>query len=82
MQGGQLILRSTSMRRLSRLTNAFLEKIENPGHAVALHFMHYHFCWIHKTLRVEPSMEVGLANHVWAMEELVVLIEPREANAA
>jgi IS1 family transposase len=29
-----------SMRRFTRLTNGFSKKIENHGHAVALHFMH------------------------------------------
>jgi hypothetical protein len=29
---------------------------------------------IHKTTRVTPAMESGLTNHVWEIEELVVLI--------
>src|SRR5213593_2374297 len=41
-----------SMRRFTRLTNAFSKKIENLEHAVALHYMHYNFCRIHQTLRV------------------------------
>ena len=32
-----------SMRRFKRLTNGFSNKLENHGHAVALHFMHYNF---------------------------------------
>jgi hypothetical protein len=32
------------MRRFTRLTNGFSKKLENHGHAVALHFMHYNFC--------------------------------------
>jgi len=63
-----------SMRRFTRLTNAFSKKLENHGHAVALHFMHYNFVRVHKTLRVTPAMEAGLANHVWSMEELVSLL--------
>jgi len=63
-----------SMRRFTRLTNGFSKKIENHGHAVALHFMHYNFCRVHRTLRVTPAMETGLANHVWTMEELVSLL--------
>ena len=38
------------MRRFTRLTNGFSKKMENHGHAVALHFMHYNFCRVHKTL--------------------------------
>ena len=37
-----------SMRRFTRLTNAFGKEVENHGHAVALHFMHYNFCRIHQ----------------------------------
>ena len=32
-----------SMRRFTRLTNAFSKKVENLEHAVALHFMYYNF---------------------------------------
>ena len=67
-----------SMRRFTRLTNGFSKKIENHGHAVALHFMHYNFVRIHKTLRVTPAMEAGIADHVWSMEELVALLESKQ----
>jgi len=63
------------MRRFTRLTNGFSKKIENHKHAVALHFMHYNFCRIHKTLRVTPAMEAGIADHVWEIEELVRLLD-------
>jgi len=62
------------MRRFTRLTNGFSKKIENHGHAVALHFMHYNFCRIHKTLRVTPAMEAGLTDHVWTLQELLGLL--------
>jgi IS1 family transposase len=62
------------MRRFTRLTNGFSKKVENHGHAVALYFMHYNFCRIHKTLRVTPAMEAGLTDHVWSLEELVELL--------
>lgn len=60
-------------RRFTRLTNAFSKKIENHKHSIALHFMHYNFCRIHKTLRVTPAMEAGISNHVWSLEELAGL---------
>jgi hypothetical protein len=63
-----------SMRRFTRLTNAFSKKVENHAHNVALHFMHYNFCRVHQTLRVTPAMEAGLTDHVWEIEELVGLI--------
>jgi IS1 family transposase len=63
-----------SMRRFTRLTNGFSKKIENHGHAVALHFMHYNFCRVHKTLRVTPAMEAGLTDTVWGIEDLIGLL--------
>jgi IS1 family transposase len=71
-----------SMRRFTRLTNGFSKKVENHGHAVALHFMYYNFCRIHKTLRVTPAMEAGLANHPWSIEELCGLLKPQSRVAA
>tara|TARA_R110000868_G_scaffold223900_4_gene475772 strand:+ start:1300 stop:1752 length:453 start_codon:yes stop_codon:yes gene_type:complete len=64
-----------SMRRFTRLTNAFSKKIENHAHAVAIHFMWYNFGRIHKSLRVTPAMEAGVSEHVWTLEEVVGLIE-------
>jgi len=37
--------------------------------------MFYDFCRIHKTLRVTPVMEAGIADHVWSLEEIVALIK-------
>src|SRR5579872_3312411 len=54
-----------SMRRFTRLTNAFSKKVENHGHMVALHYMYYNFCRVHQTLRVTPAMEAKLADHIW-----------------
>jgi IS1 family transposase len=62
------------MRRFTRLTNGFSKKIENHGHMVALYFMYYNFCKVHKTLRVTPALEAGLTDHVWTLEELCELL--------
>jgi len=29
---------------------------------------------VHKTLRVTPAMEAGVANHVWSVEEIIGLL--------
>jgi hypothetical protein len=64
-----------SMRRFTRLTNAFSKKVENHAAAVALHFIHYNFARIHKTLRITPAMAAGLSDHVWNYEEIAALAE-------
>jgi hypothetical protein len=64
-----------SMRRFTRLTNAFSQKIENHAAAVALYFMYYNFGRVHQTLRVTPAMKAGIATHVWSVEEIVGLLE-------
>lgn len=63
------------MRRFTRLTNGFSKKLENHCHAIALHFVYYNFGKIHKTLRVTPAMEAGLAKNVMSIEEIVLLTE-------
>jgi len=63
------------MRRFTRLTNGFSKKVENHAAAVALHFMYYNFGRVHKTLRVTPAMEAGLADHVWTLEEIAGLVK-------
>lgn len=63
-----------SMRRFTRLTNAFSKKVANLGHAVALHFVYYNYCRVHQTLRVTPAMAAGLTSRVWSIGEIVDLI--------
>lgn len=64
-----------NIRRFTRLTNAFSEKVENLAHAVALHFMYYNFCRIHRSLRVTPAMEAGVTDHLWNLEDVAKLAE-------
>ena len=64
-----------SMRRFTRLTNAFSKKIENLSAAVSLHFMYYNFCRVHQTLRVTPAMEAGVTGHLWEIRDLVRLLD-------
>lgn len=69
-----------SMRRYTRLTNAFSKKVENLTAAVSLHFMHYNFCRVHQTLGTTPAVAAGVADHVWSLSELVGLLEEAEAT--
>ena len=64
-----------SMRRFTRLTNAFSKKLENHEAAIALHYMHYNFARIHQSLRVTPAMAAGVSEHVWSLEEIVGLLK-------
>ena len=66
-----------SMRRFTRLTNGFSKKLANHEHMLAIYFMYYNFGRVHQTLRVTPAMEVGIADRVWSVEELVTLMEPK-----
>jgi transposase-like protein/IS1 family transposase len=59
------------IRRFTRLTNAFSKKWENHWAAVALWFAFYNFCRVHKSLRVTPAMQAGIADHVWSVRELL-----------
>ena len=70
------------MRRFTRLTNGFSKKAENHAHAVAIHFMHYNFARIHRTLPVTPGMAAGISDHVWSIEEIVGLLDPAQQTAA
>ncbi len=66
-----------SMRRFTRLTNAFSKKLENHIHMLALYFLHYNYCRIHKSLRVSPAMAAGLTDTLHDMEWIVGLIDAR-----
>ena len=64
-----------SMRRFTRLTNAFSKKLENHCHALALYFVFYNFARIHKSLRVTPAMAAGITDKLMSMEDIVALID-------
>ena len=67
-----------SMRRFTRLTNAFSKKIDNHIHMLSLYFVHYNFCRIHSSLKVSPAMAAGVSDTLYDMEWIVGLID---ANA-
>jgi hypothetical protein len=64
----------TSIRRLTRLTNAFSKKWENLKAMLAIYFAYYNFCRIHSSIRCTPAMESGLTEHVWSLRDLLVTI--------
>lgn len=60
-----------SIRRFTRLTNAFSKKMENLKASLSLYFAHYNLVRIHRSLRVTPCMSAEITDHVWTMEELL-----------
>ena len=70
-----------SMRRFTRLTNAFSKKLENHIAALGLYFMYYNFARIHQTLRVSPAMAAGVTGKLWSVYDIVALIEAKESEA-
>lgn len=64
-----------SIRRFTSFTNAFSKKVENHAASVALWFMYYNFCRVHQTLRVTPTMEAGISDHVWSIDEVLQMAE-------
>ena len=62
-----------SLRKFTRLTNGFSEKVENHAHALALYFMYSNLCRIHQTLRVTPAMMAGVTGHTWDIKDIVLL---------
>ena len=67
-----------SMRRYTRLTNAFSRKIENHAAAVALNYFAYNFIKIHRTLRCTPAMAADVTDRLWEVSDLVALWEAAE----
>jgi len=59
------------MRRFTRLSNGFSKKLANLKVSVALHYAHYNFVRIHRTLRMTPAMAAGVTNRLWSVEELI-----------
>jgi IS1 family transposase len=60
-----------SMRRFTRLTNAFSKKIENHVAAISLHFMYYNFCRNHSTIKTTPAIAAKLTDKTWSLEDVI-----------
>src|SRR4030081_1342119 len=70
-----------SMRRFTRLTNAFSKKVENHCHALALYFVFYNFVRSHKALgKLTPAMAAGVTDRTWEFSDIVALIAAAEGE--
>jgi IS1 family transposase len=67
-----------SMRRFTRLTNAFSKKFDNHCHALALYFVWYNFARIHKAHKTSPAMAAGITDKLWDMADIVRIIDDYE----
>jgi len=71
-----------SVRRLTRLTNAFSKKWENHQAMLALFLAYYNYCRPHMTLTAEvgyprtPAMAAGLTLQPWRVADLLAMIAP------
>jgi hypothetical protein len=59
-----------------------VQGIQNHFFAIALHYMHYNFCRIHKTLRVTPAMAAGVTDHFWDITDIADLIENEQPSTS
>jgi IS1 family transposase len=65
-----------SMRRFTRLTNAFSKKVENLIAAVAVHYMYYNFARPHMSLKGKtPAQAAGVTTRQWTVQDIVRLLE-------
>ncbi len=69
-----------SVRRMTRLTNAFSKKIENHEYGMALHFFFYNFVRLHGKFRTTPAVMAGLIDRPLKAIDLVTMIEAEEAT--
>jgi hypothetical protein len=67
------------MRRFTRLTNGFSQKVQNHAASIALHYMYMNYGGPHKApanpYPRTPAMAAGLADHVWTCEEIAALLD-------
>jgi IS1 family transposase len=69
-----------SMRRFTRLTNAFSKKFENHCHSLALYFCWYNWMRKHKTLGTTPAIAAGISDKMLTMADVATLVDARERS--
>ena len=67
-----------SLRRFTRLTNAFSKRMANHFAMLSIYFVWYNFCRIYKTLRVTPAMAAGLSDTLRDVDWMVGMVEARD----
>jgi hypothetical protein len=59
------------MKRFTRLSLGFYEKLEKLAAAMALHMAYYDFCWRHTTRRTTPAMAANATAELWSLPQLL-----------
>ena len=72
VERGNLTMRM-SMRRFTRLTNAFSKKVENLRAAVNLHFAYYNLVRFHRSIKMPPGLAAKVIERPWSIDDLVRL---------
>ncbi len=70
-----------SMRRFTRLTNAFSKKIDNHVHMLSIYFVWYNWIRIHKTLRITPAVAASLTDRLMDWKEILAQMDVLEVPA-
>jgi len=52
-----------------------LDLSSQPGPTLALYFVFYNFCRIHKTLKVSPAMAAGVTDRLWNYDDIIAKID-------
>ena len=71
-----------SMRRFTRLTNGHSKKVENHEHALAIHYVHYNFARVQRSIGGTPAIAAGLATCPLSVEQIIGLLDVAEKKAA
>lgn len=69
-----------SMRRFTRLTNAFSKKFENHYHSLALYFCWYNWIRKHKAHGTTPAIAAGITDKQLTMKDVVDIIDARQQS--
>lgn len=72
-----------SLKRYTRLSNAFTKKVENHIHMFAIYSVFYNFCRPHISLGAlrTPAMEANLAPYVFDPEFIIRLVEEKRVGS-
>ncbi len=64
-----------SVRRFTRETNAFSKKLDFHRYMLAIYFVYYNFCRVHRSLGKTPAVEAGLTDTIYPIAWIGELID-------